>query len=387
MPNRFKHYLPLSEDEKKSIWNNGLIVFDTNIWLSLYRMPEKQRTDAIAVIRDAAIEKRLFIPHQVAEEFFRNRLNVISDQVKLTDDTLKKLQTMLDKELNEIFKKIGQYHPMINKKEWKAAFKTAYKRLSDQADTAKKQYPFSNLKDDLLPQLLELFDSKISQPLANIDKVKEEADKRSATNTPPGFRDKKKDGPDAGYGDYYIWLQMMDYAKNSKKSVVFVTDDVKDDWWNKIKGEKVGVLPILRKEFLQVTKEDFIMCSSKRFFEWAKGHVAGVSQVDFQLLSAAFEESQLYGRDDEPFPLTNIPEDIDVDAIVEWVSENYETPDEAGVIWDSEDKCYFYMHGGPEDINDIVYENFEECASEKQMEDAIGILFCDSDDWVRKGLY
>lgn len=37
----YEYYLPLSEDERKAIWGKGLIVFDTNIILDLYRINKK----------------------------------------------------------------------------------------------------------------------------------------------------------------------------------------------------------------------------------------------------------------------------------------------------------------------------------------------------------
>lgn len=56
--------------------------------------------------------------------------------------------------------------------------------------------------------------------------------KRYKDQVPPGFMDgKNKDGV-RKYSDLIIWKEILNYARNQEKDIVFVTDDVKADWWD-----------------------------------------------------------------------------------------------------------------------------------------------------------
>ncbi|NEB93188.1 DUF4935 domain-containing protein [Streptomyces bauhiniae] len=50
---------------------SGLVVLDTNVLLNLYRSNESTRRDTLAAL--ARLRERLWIPHQVLAEFWRNR--------------------------------------------------------------------------------------------------------------------------------------------------------------------------------------------------------------------------------------------------------------------------------------------------------------------------
>lgn len=88
-----------------------------------------------------------------------------------------------------------------------------------------------------------------------------------------------------------------------------------------------------------------------------------------------------------PYRLTPLPrKPVEVDDIIEWVHKNYETPEDACLMWDNEEEKYVDF-GGIEDINDLVYEHFQELTNDKLIEDAISKLSGESNEWVRKGLY
>lgn len=59
----------------------------------------------------------------------------------------------------------------------------------------------------------------------------DEGEKRYKDQTPPGFMDAKKKDSVRNYSDLILWKEILKYAKTEAKAVVFVTDDVKADWW------------------------------------------------------------------------------------------------------------------------------------------------------------
>lgn len=67
-----------------------------------------------------------------------------------------------------------------------------------------------------------------------------ECEKRYKNSTPPGYRDAKSKENEglSKYADFFIWSEILGYAKASQKNVIFVTDDAKDDWWEKILNKR-----------------------------------------------------------------------------------------------------------------------------------------------------
>lgn len=108
----------------------------------------------------------------------------------------------------------------------------------------------------------------------------EEGENRYKKEIPPGYKDgKKKDGI-RKYSDLILWKEVIRYAKEQKKNIIFVTDDVKPDWWN-IENDKYEFLPQLIKEFERDTK---IRAS-------ANGGEAGAPMKIVPFISADFYEA------------------------------------------------------------------------------------------------
>lgn len=79
------------------------------------------------------------------------------------------------------------------------------------------------------------------------DKRKIEASNRNENKIPPGYKDGSK--TENSEGDYLIWCEILDLASQEHRSVIFVSEDLKDDWLQKVGGLTIGPLPCLRKEF------------------------------------------------------------------------------------------------------------------------------------------
>jgi hypothetical protein len=99
-----------------------------------------------------------------------------------------------------------------------------------------------------------------------------EGDKRYETKIPPGFADSKKAHPEK-YGDFIIWKQILEFAKNEEKSVIFVTNDEKEDWWLIKHGEKLQPHPKLKKEFNNFTGQEYHSYTLSQFLEYAEEYL------------------------------------------------------------------------------------------------------------------
>ena len=86
MKNLFAGYYQPTPEKYSRIWEEALIILDTNVLLSLYRLPVSARNEVIGVLEK--LKKRLWIPYHVALEFQRGRLSVIANEHKAVDDVL-----------------------------------------------------------------------------------------------------------------------------------------------------------------------------------------------------------------------------------------------------------------------------------------------------------
>jgi hypothetical protein len=80
-----------------------------------------------------------------------------------------------------------------------------------------------------------------------LEEARKEAGRRKEHSIPPGYMDRKKDDP---AGDYLIWRQLMNKAKERKLPVVFITDDTKEDFYQRYKGKTVAARRELREEMM-----------------------------------------------------------------------------------------------------------------------------------------
>ncbi|EEA93872.1 PIN domain-containing protein [Pseudovibrio sp. JE062] len=288
MKGLFPEFDPGADKDFQKIWKEALFVFDTNVLLNLYRYQKETRDQLIDVIEK--ISTRIWIPHHVALEFQRNRLVVIADQHKRFAEvrkTVEKAKSELNGGINLL--QLEKRHSLIDPKPLISGFeKLTDKFLRDLEETEKKQQKL-NEEDPVKNRLDNLFDGRVGDAPKNqkeIDDLYSEGDKRFAKNTPPGYLDASKDkkGPDEHlhgdilykrkYGDYVVWNQLLAHANtNDEASVIFVTDDSKEDWWwvvNASGKKTIGPRPELVSEALSKGNiSSFLMYKSEDFLRYA----------------------------------------------------------------------------------------------------------------------
>ncbi|RYD02485.1 hypothetical protein N752_24460 [Desulforamulus aquiferis] len=123
-----------------------------------------------------------------------------------------------------------------------------------------------------------LLDGIIGEPYAQdrVNAIEKEGIERYKYNVPPGFKDKddkdKQSYRTYGdiryqqlYGDLIVWNQVIDKAKESSTPIILVTEDRKEDWWEK-DGQKIKrPHPQLVQEFLNRTHQKFYMYRTDNF--------------------------------------------------------------------------------------------------------------------------
>ena len=76
------YYYLLSDDDFQVLWQKCIFIFDTNILLNFYEYYKETREDFFELLY--TIENRLWIPHQVALEYHKNRIKRIIKNIKKT---------------------------------------------------------------------------------------------------------------------------------------------------------------------------------------------------------------------------------------------------------------------------------------------------------------
>lgn len=278
-------YLIPSTEEKKNLWDNCVFVFDTNVLLNLYRYTSNTRDTLLAALDN--LKERVWLPHQVAFEFAKNRCDVIFETVEKYKGLEKKKQEFVSSIATELRLKTSD-EPVVELEKYVEAW------LAKQQE---KNLLVTQASDDrILDKVLSIFDGKVGTAFTEEEhtKLSEEGKKRYEKQIPPGFCDQKKekDGHENNeYGDLIVWKQIMLYSASNKVNIIYVTHDQKRDWWNSAKGRTIGPRIELRKEFSDTTGQEFYMYSMDSFLEQYAHHeglvtdpsvFVEISEIDIQ---------------------------------------------------------------------------------------------------------
>lgn len=271
MKNRFAEYYELSEERIKEIWDDSLIVFDTNVLLNLYRYNDDARNEFIKAIK--FYKERLWIPYQVGLEFHRRRNEIMRKNAKAYSVLAEKLS----KELIGVVSSLeGEYarHPYISIKDIKKKVERCAESIAKSLDKQEKVHPDYSKEDKVLTAITDLFDGHVGDDFVekDLDALYKEGEKRYVNKIPPGYCDeknKKEKGKRSLYGDLIVWKQTILHCKKQAKNVIFITDDHKPDWWDKVEG-KHSPRKELIKEFTDNTEQSILIYDSGRFLEYAK---------------------------------------------------------------------------------------------------------------------
>lgn len=260
MRNTFRGYFRPSEAQMSELWAEAIIVLDANVLLSLYEYSERTRTELLKLL--ATLRDRVFLPHQVGEEFHRNRLQRISQASKTLErlaDTVTELTSRTSKYLEPVPKPVDRALATL------AAF--VEKRRSEHTAVTGVESPHD---DSIREELAQIFDGRTgSRPTpGEMEELLTEGRRRIEARVPPGYADATKDG-DRPCGDYIMWSQVIQRAKSEDKPVILVTEERKEDWWLRHNGKTAGPRPELIDEFFEATQRQVWLYRTESFLQIA----------------------------------------------------------------------------------------------------------------------
>lgn len=236
----FPQYYRITRKDLLDKFDDCVFMFDACALLDIFRLKKDVVKNIFEVIEH--YRDKIYIPNHAAEEYNRNINKVLEEQVNKIIASKSALNSFVN-----TFQAQRNY-PYITDAASKIIDKLRNqieKDFSEQTKYLEGQLVHGGYQN----KLSKLLEGNVLAPFneEEIISIEKEGEERYSNKIPPGWKDVPKEGN--RYGDLINWKEMLKFAKDNSKSVVFVSNDKKDDWLVSIKGKKIGIHPLLLKEF------------------------------------------------------------------------------------------------------------------------------------------
>lgn len=323
--------------------------FDTSALLSLYR--KQQDLVDYFDVNIRSINNDIRIPSTVQKEYNRNvssaKIYLKNELLKNTKKFQKNIFDRVNQSLNQIFELLSNSDSTVLD-EFVKLKADSIEKLSVLNDFIRElEISENEEKINKVSELMENFlmlSSNLLPTISMVEQIKlmNEGYTRAKHHFPPGYMDmkdkyhglkkeafKKSQGQKKPeeliryLGDYFIWAEIIKDVLNKEKDALFITSDLKEDWWEIPKKDYDLVSYEARKELVQEFNE--LTGKSIRF-------------IPFDLF-VSFLESYNNQESLRNYLFQNIAEIESVvsDRVLEFVSENKKfIISDDDIIWDSD---------------------------------------------------
>ncbi|MHA2335372.1 MAG: PIN-like domain-containing protein [Candidatus Hodarchaeales archaeon] len=323
----------------EDIRDDCIFVIDTNILLVPYGS-SKESLDEIRDKYDNLINNdRFFVPGHVVREFAIHRSTKLESLYQMVQSLQNRVQPItissypLLKSLDE-YKQIKSLEKELNDK-----IEHYRDKISELLDRIKNW----NWNDPVSLMYRDLFtDTVIIDPQLDYEEIESDLEWREIHRIGPGFKDSDKDFNKVG--DLIIWETMLSIGRERKKSVVFVTNEKKSDWWLISQNRPLYIRYDLFYEFYRETEGQTIhIIDFKQFLELIGARMDVVQELgdqlltDYQLLSA--EDLVLNLNSKKIIKKIVVNHVTAIRSVYNWLSSRYSEKDISHLI----DKSYNFL--------------------------------------------
>lgn len=272
----FEGYASPTDEDYERVLSAGLVAPDTNVLLNLYRYGDDARTALLAALK--ALADRLWISHQVLEEFWRNREGVLRDArgttalVRDLSEHRERIEHAFREWANRVSLDAGEVNELV--RPLADAFESLREKIGEHDLGDAQVYARNTGGDPVLQALASASKGRCGGPMSAAAKEKAVAEglRRVETRCPPGYMDKKK-GDERAAGDYVFWEQVILEAERRECDVLIITGDSKEDWWRIDGGERRGPRIELSEELRARTGRRLFILRPAAFIERAAKHL------------------------------------------------------------------------------------------------------------------
>lgn len=338
-------------------FENSLFVLDTNVLLLPFNLGKKTLDEIEKVYTRLLSYNKLFIPERVAREYSKNR------STKLSEIHTNILRLKAGKNYQDI-----KYPIIENLPEKKTLDKSLedlrkketvfIKTVTDLAQTVKDwgwKDPVSSLYGKLFLKTI-LINTSTSR-----EDILTELNKRQKHKIPPGYKDSAKD--DYGIGDLIIWLSILELGKEKKKDIIFVSEDLKPDWWHQSSGSEFLPRFELVEEFRRVTSGQTLhIINFSTLLKLAKASAKAIEAAELAEKQNKLDLQQYLRnrrkiRHNTRKHFKKLSREEIIEEIKSWFFLNFADPVEL-LPYESREGGYLYIWGGPYEPREEIEGEF-----------------------------
>ncbi|EGQ9063817.1 DUF4935 domain-containing protein [Vibrio parahaemolyticus] len=329
---------------------NGIIVLDTNTLLFPFNVNKQGLKGIVGAYEKLVSEERLFVPAHVAREFAKNRaaklgeIYVSVSRMANSQRDLKRYPLLSDiedyQEVVELQKSIGETEKKIKDK---------IKSVLDTISGFERNDPVSSA-------YTEIFNSNVVyQHVITDDKLDADFKYRSENKLPPGYKDGSK--TNNAEGDLIVWHSILELGQKHKKDLVFISSDGKPDWQYNVDKKPFQARYELIDEYRRVSDgKSFHIAPLSHLLEVLEASEGTVQRVEWLEHIKPVNKAQFFTGDTYSL-------DEKLENMKSWFFANYEPP-ENNLPYESREGGYFYIWGGPYELQEVLFDEFGQSESE-----------------------
>ena len=262
MKNSFPGYYPLTANELLTLFKNAKIALDANALLDLYKLPETQANKVVKILQKDNIKDRLWMPFDVAWLYHQEVNDVIMSEV----GNVGSLRNHLVRSKELVAKAKG--YPYLDEDK-----SNRLNALVEEVNTFCYQQENLLLEKlancEIKSNLADLFSEKLGEAYdsAQLANIYEEGQKRYSKLIPPGYFGREYSDKRKNFHDLIVWKQLLAYGKKHSTDIIFITGQVRPDWYYVINDESLSPRQELINEFMQHTNKRYYSLGLSQFVE------------------------------------------------------------------------------------------------------------------------
>lgn len=267
----FDQYYRTTREEQLAMFEESVLVFDTNVLLNVLRYSESARQELIDAI--ASVADRTFVPHQVAIEYNRNRVEVVANRRSELDEVGSKndeIRLSVSKLTNLLRRR-----RIVGDAEFEKLEKAAQEFLAVMDATSQEALDKYDLEPDSLVGVVDEWTRRLDEVLSGrvaaapsaaiLEGDTAEAERRKAKQLAPGFKD-------GAMGDYLWWAETLRWPEIVDKHLFIVSDDAaKGDWRFEQRSISAGAHQILIDDALNAGARTLTLLTTVDFLKVIEG--------------------------------------------------------------------------------------------------------------------
>lgn len=289
MRSQFPEYYRVTREDLQKRFGELIFVFDASALLDIFRL-EKNITHEIFDVLER-YSRQIAIPYHVAEEYNRKIHSVLQEQLRNIDSAQSAFNTFtqaLEAKRNQPYISVNSARKL----------KTLKNSILNDFDVQRRHLLNQLLYGEFQNKMSEVLDGKVMIQLSKeeLQQIQEDGERRYEQKIPPGWKDNTK-GENA-YGDLINWKEILHFAKENQKSIIFISNDQKEDWICKFEGQTVCPhYELLREFYHEVGNKEllFHIYTLDRFLDFIHEHDQdSVSKGTIEQVRDMLNENSIY---------------------------------------------------------------------------------------------